>query len=328
MNAFTPEKIIETAMEYQRARIVMTAFELDLFTILGSRRLSSTAVARLSGTDARAVDRLLNALVALDVLEKRDGRFANTKLSGRYYDRAGRDYVARLGHTINMMTNWNRLTKAVKKGGAVGVKKFQNRGGAWFEPFIAAMHDRAVDEAKEIAAAVSVKGGKVLDIGGGSGAHAMEFVRRGARSATVFDLPEVIRLTRAYVKAAGMKQRISFIEGDFLKDDPGSGYDFIFISAIIHMLDPKRIKILLKRAVAALAPGGRVAIQDFFMNDERTEPRRGALFALTMLVGTLHGDTYTDRETRAWMTAAGLKQIKRIETASDAPLLVGHKPMG
>jgi hypothetical protein len=44
--------------------------------------------------------------------------------------------------------------------------------------------------------------------------------------------------------------------------------------------------LILKRAVAALAPGGRVATPDFFMNDER------------------------------------------IETAADAPFLVGLKPAG
>ena len=72
----SPDKIREIAAGFQRSRVLLTAYELDLFTALGEERRASDEVARMLGTDERATDRLMNALCAMDLLEKKDGRFS------------------------------------------------------------------------------------------------------------------------------------------------------------------------------------------------------------------------------------------------------------
>jgi SAM-dependent methyltransferase len=168
---------------------------------------------------------------------------------------------------------------------------------------------------------------RTLDIGAGSGAFSMEFVRaKSDIRATVFDLPEVIPLTRKYVAKAGLSRRFTFIAGDFGRDDFGAGYDLILLSAIIHMNSlPDNLK-LFRKCVRALAPGGKLVISDYIMSNDRTKPAYGALFALNMLVNTKGGDTYTEQEIRASMKEAGLTKLSRKGKPFDSSLMIGTKP--
>lgn len=190
------------------------------------------------------------------------------------------------------------------------------------------MHQRASAQARRIVRMINLSGVKrTLDIGAGSGAFSMEFVRaKSDIRATVFDLPEVIPLTRKYVAKAGLSRRFMFIAGDFGRDDFGWGYDLILLSAIIHMNSlPDNLK-LFRKCVRALAPGGKLVISDYIMSNDRTKPAYGALFALNMLVNTKGGDTYTEQEIRASMKEAGLTKLSRKGKPFDSSLMIGTKP--
>ena len=63
-------------------------------------------------------------------------------------------------------------------------------------------------------------------------------------------------------------------------------------------------------ALEALAPGGRVMIRDIVMEESRTSPPGGALFAVNMLVGTEGGGTYTFAELAEDLRAAGFADAK------------------
>ena len=68
---------------FQKSRIVLTAFELDIFSALGNGEMSSAEVATRCNTEIRATDRLLNALVAMELLTKKDNKFSNSEVSGQ-----------------------------------------------------------------------------------------------------------------------------------------------------------------------------------------------------------------------------------------------------
>ncbi len=61
------------------------------------------------------------------------------------------------------------------------------------------------------------------------------------------------------------------------------------------------------------------------MNEDRTEPAMGAMFALNMLVGTTAGDTFTESEIKSWMEEAGFSSIKRKHTEFGTDLMIGRK---
>lgn len=322
----SPSRILDTVFAFRHARVLLTAFELDVFTSLGDNEKTSAEIADVLRTNERATDRLMNALVAAGFLKKKNGRFANTPLSARFLVKGKPEYLAGLGHSVSLWKTWGTLTDAVRKGSTVGVRETASESRRiWLEAFIAAMHMRAVRQAPVVIKLLDLKGVKcVLDVGGGSGAFSMAFAGKGIR-AVVFDLPNVTRLTHNYVEAEHLGNLITTTDGDYRFDSFGSGFDLVFLSAIIHSNSVETNKELFKKASDALNTNGQLVVVDFIMNEERTSPAAGAFFALNMLVGTQEGDTYTESEVRSWMEEAGFKSIWKRGTPFDTTLMVGKK---
>jgi len=321
------EDFMQLVYLFRPIRIVLTAFELDVFSVIGEKTMTSAEIAKRAKTNERGMDRLLNALCALGLLTKKNGKFANKPLSRKYLVRGRPDFLAGLGHSVDLWNSWSTLTQAVIHGSTVINKGPLKRKGSRLSGFIAAMDQRASAQAKETIKKLDLTGvRRTLDIGGGSGAYSIALAQaKKDLRATVFDLPGVIPLTRAYVGKSKVAPRIDFIEGDFHRGGFGTGYDLILLSAIIHMNSlPDNLR-LFKKAAQALSPGGRLVVQDYIMSEDRTQPDQGAIFALNMLTRTEAGDTYTQREIRTLMKKAGLSGMIRIKMPFPTSLIVGRK---
>jgi SAM-dependent methyltransferase len=329
-DARSPQPIMELASAFMQSRAFLTACELDLFTALAEGECSSAEAARLLQTDARATDRLMNVLCALGLLTKADGRYRNTPLALRFLVRGSPEYLGGLMHWVHLWDSWGTLTAAVRSGGSVQTRAVGERGEQWLRAFIAAMHGRARQHAPGVIASLDLAGAsRMLDVGGGSGAYAMEFVRgRPGATAVILDLPAVLPLTASYLAEANLSERVALVAGDYNHDPLGAGFDLVFLSAIVHSNSPGENRELIRKAAGALAPSGRLVVQEFIVDEDRTGPPFAALFALNMLVGTAAGDTYTESEVRQWMTEAGLSGIERKDTHFGTTLLVGRRTAG
>lgn len=319
-----PAQFREYVYGFQPARIILSAYELGLFSVIGNGALSAAEVAEKAGTNERATDRLLNALVAIGLLNKESGRFANSGFALQYLNRASSDYLAGYGHTLNMWTTWSGLTEAVIKG-TCRERTEKNRPD-WTTNFIAAMDERARLQADEVVSKITLQGAeRMLDIGGGSGVYSLAFLRQGkVQQAVILDLPDVLTETRKYVERSGFSGRVDYLPGNYHDCDLGEGYDLIFLSAIVHINSYDENQRLIGRCAQALRPGGRVVIQDHVMEDDRTSPANGAFFALNMLVATERGDTYTGKEMTEWFETAGLSGVQKIPVTNNA-ILTGIK---
>jgi SAM-dependent methyltransferase len=327
-DGLSPRPIMDLATAFQRSRVLLTAWELGVFTVLAEEPRTSDDVAAAIGTNARAMDRLMNALCALGLLEKRAGEFTNSALAGRFLVKGRPDYAAGLGHTNHLWTTWSSLTDAVRTGAAKPRPTIGKRDDDWLRPFIAAMHWRASRSAPAVIGLLDLAGvSRVLDVGGGSGAFAMAFVRaQTGISAVVFDLPAVAPLSRSYIQTEGFTAQIEVVAGDYLIDELPGGFDLAFLSAVVHSNSAPQNERLIGKVAGALRKGGQVVVQDWLMSEDRTSPVAGALFALNMLVGTEAGDTFTEAEVRGWMRQAGLTSLERKDVPGGGGLLIGRKP--
>jgi hypothetical protein len=204
---------------FRRSRIILTAFELGLFSRLAGIWLTAEKLAKMVGADGRAVDRLLNALCALGLVRKGGRRFANTKISRTLLVAGEPQFLAGLAHSANQWQSWHTLSAAVRCGTSVYKREGESAWTQRLPGFIAAMHERATPQAPEIIKLLDLaKVSRCLDIGSGSGAYAMALARaKKGISVAAFDLPEVLPLTRQYVVRAGLLARIDFLAGDFLR---------------------------------------------------------------------------------------------------------------
>lgn len=312
---------------FQESRIILTAYELDLFSVLKPKGSSAAEVSESIHCNTLATGRLLNALCAIGLLKKQKKNYFNTQFSAKYLDKGSPEYLKGFGHTINMWHTWSDLTQIVKTGKIMKTPVAKNLSAVKAEAFIEAMHERAKISAAELIMNIGLEEKThMLDIGGGSGVYAFEFVKgKTARKAVIFDLPHIIPITGRYVKSEKLTKQISLVAGNYLTDDFGKGFDFILLSAIIHINSAEENQQLIKKCFRAMKSSGIIAIQDHIMEEDRTKPYAGALFSINMLVATENGDTYTENEIKTWLTSAGFSFEKRLETFKNA-VMVARKP--
>jgi uroporphyrinogen-III synthase/predicted O-methyltransferase YrrM len=319
-----PDTLIERIRAFQESRVLLTAIELDVFAAT-SEGATAAVVARKIGAGPRATEMLLNALAALGVLEKRDDVFRNTPEAARQL--CGDSRLA-LMHTVHLWPRWSTLTECVRAGTAVARQPREAHGEDWTTAFIAAMHRNAMERAPLVVQAVDAGAvRRMLDVGGGSGAYSIAFASANPDlRAEILDLAAVVPIARGHIERAGLAERVTARAGDLGSRSYGAGFDLVFISAICHMLGPEENRAMLRKSFQALAPGGRVVIQDFILEPGKTAPLQAALFSLNMLVGTEKGSSYSEDEYAEWLRKTGFTEIRRVHLPGPTGLMIARRP--
>ncbi len=322
----SPAEIFRTAAAFQRSRILLTAAELDLFSALEPQGDTPENVARRLETNPRATTRLMDVLAAMGFLDKENGKYSNSRIASDHLVKGKAGYLGGMMHLSHLWKTWSGLTDTVRSGEGAAPDPINDRSEEWLEAFINAMHSRGVARAKQVAPLIDFSGvHKMLDVGGGSGIFSATFIQQNPEmKSVVFDLPNVVPITRRYIERMNMNGNIDTMKGNYLDDPIGSGYDLIFLSAVIHSNSFAENAGLIRKCSAALKPGGRIEILDYVMDEDRTTPLAGAVFAINMLVGTAAGDTFTLGEISQWLTGAGLQDI-RVKDAGEGSRLVSAR---
>ena len=308
------EKVLGLARNFMESRILLTAAELDLFSFLAGEPKSAGQATEFAGGPARAMTYLLDALAAMELLEKKDDLYKTPSNLEPFLKANSPDSVLpMILHAAGLWQSWSRLTSLVKGDETAPVRK---RDAAGLKAFIGAMHAVGAPQADRIVGTLDLSGvKKVLDVGGGSGTYTMAFLKadpeiRGA----LFDLPDVVAMARERLSQNGLLERVDLVEGDYNRDRLPPGQDLVLLSAIIHQNSPEQNRSLFKKIHDALNHGGRLIIRDHIMNKDRTTPRAGAIFAINMLVNTPGGGTFTLDEIEIWLKEAGFSEIALVNT--------------
>ena len=299
---------------FMKSRLILSSSELDLFTFLGRNRASAESTARTLGLNERAATRLLDCLVTMGLLERKDGSYNTTAQGSLLSSDHPQTLLPMALHLKHQWDRWSHLTEIVRHGGASGRSGLGEFSSEDQKNFIGAMHVVGRELAREIALAFDTRPYKrLLDIGGGSGSYTVAFLERNPRlKAVIFDLEEVVRLAGERLRSEGLQDRVELVAGDFYEDELPAGCDFALLSAIIHQNSPEENFQLFFRIRRALQPGGVLLIRDYIMDEARTTPPAGALFALNMLVSTRSGDTYTLAEVKEKLERAGFVEVRQV----------------
>lgn len=310
---------------FMESRLLLTAAELGLFSRLANHSETAAEIAKETGWNERSLRIVLDALVVMDLLDKRLDHYQTSELAvERLTEDSPATLLPSVLHGVELWEAWSGLTERVVGDGKRPVLDATRA-------FIGTMHLLATRLAPGIAAEVKLqRGGRLLDVGGGSGAYTMAFLERDRSvEATLFDRPEVLPICRGYLERAECENQVRLVGGDFLVDELPNDQDMVLLSAVIHSLSLEECGAFLGRAFRALRPGGRVVLRDHVMSDDRLRPRSGALFAVNMLVATRNGSTYTYRELREVLEGAGFVDVTLIQQGQRMDALVeARKPLG
>jgi 2-polyprenyl-3-methyl-5-hydroxy-6-metoxy-1,4-benzoquinol methylase len=326
-------KLLSIAGGYDATRTIHVGVKLGVFDILHRHGPSpSESMARLMRCHPRGAELLLNALAGQKLLIKRGNKFSLAALSKKYLTKASPTSYA---HMIEFMEEswqgWSRLEEAVRKGHALEGPPTDKNSRRSLENFIMGMHNIATvrGDAAYMAKRIPLRGYRTLvDIGGGPGTYSIALCQANRMlKATVFDLPETLKITRKVLQNHDRTRRVSVKPGNYHEDSLGGPYDVALLSNIIHSENEHDNLKLMKKIFKSLNPGGLVIIKDHILTKDLTQPVDGAIFALTMLLFT-KGRCYSLEEIQDWFKKAGFEKGKRLKAPKNltSDYVLCHKP--
>jgi SAM-dependent methyltransferase len=325
-----PNEVMAEIRGFMKSRVVLTAAELDFFTRLEKDPVPARRLAAELELDVRATTRVLDCLVTFSLLEKNGDGYRTTEEGSLLSSRHPQTILPMVRHMSRLWQSWGLLTEAVRKGACPEPRSPTERDEEDQMSFIGAMHVVGRVLAGEIAGACDLSSSRrLLDIGGASGSYTIAFLERNPQmTAVLFDLEGVVALAEERLREAGLAARVSLVAGDFYKDELPRECDLALLSAIIHQNSPRQNLDLYRKVYRALDPGGRLLIRDHIMDESRTRPPAGALFALNMLVNTPGGDTYTFSQVKEALDEAGFVEVRQVRNGERMDCLVeARKPL-
>jgi hypothetical protein len=322
------DELLEKVRGFQEACVIAAAAELDVFTALAGKPATAGSLAGRIGSDPRATAVLLDALAALELLTKRGDTYqAPPDVAELLTEGSPTNVLPGVRHLANCLRRWAQLARVVKTGRPVETGPSVRGQAGDCEAFIGAMDNFSAAMAPRLIEKLSpLRFQRLLDIGGASGTWTAAFLRAAPdATAVLFDLPQVIPLAQDRLTRAGLIDRVTLVPGDFTTDPLPGGADFAWLSAIAHQNSRPQNRDLYAKMHAALTAGGILAIRDVVMDDSRTRPPGGAMFAVNMLVGTEGGGTFTLREFEEDLKSAGFSEVRLVHRDENMNSLVVAK---
>src|SRR6185369_11187309 len=282
--------LMEILGGFERAAVVLGAAQLDLFSPLGKGPATAAEVAAHAGLPTRGVERTLNACAALGFVSKEGDHYRNSPLADTYLVKDKPGYVGNmLKQTIDRYAAWGRMPEAVKTDKPVlpltGAELF-NAPPEVLDNYVHGLFEMGKGLAQRIGSLVDLSGCRsLLDVAGGSGVYSIFFCRQLPQlKATVFDLPPILQRTRQIIAREGMADRVNVREGNYFTDDFGSGLDAVLLSNMLQTEGRQTCRMVLRKAFAALNPGGKILVHGIMPNPDRVSPLPPVLFSLFMLL--------------------------------------------
>jgi ubiquinone/menaquinone biosynthesis C-methylase UbiE len=330
----TPERIMQFAWGYVPPLVLEAAIRHRIFDLLDGGPKTLSEIQKETGASERGLSAVMHALVGLDFLAKdKQGYFSLTPESATFLVSTKPSFQGgMLRHgSQQLIPKWLHLNEIVMTGEPAAAVNKEESGGDFFQQFVNDIFPLSYPAAQVLSRHYNANGAapavRVLDLAAGSGVWGIAMAQGSEKvSVTAVDWPEVIPVTRKTVARFGLADRFSFVEGDLLRADFGSGHNLATLGHILHSEGSERSQALLKKTFQALAPGGTISIAEFLVNADRTGPLNALFFAVNMLVNTESGDTYSFEEISSWLKAAGFTDARTLDAPGPSPLILATKP--
>lgn len=305
--------LLELSGSYWKTCTLHAGVCLKVFTVIGKNCLTAQEIAKAIHADHRAMSMLLNALTALGLLIHTDQSYQNTPEAYQFLSEDSPDYIGfMIMHHHHLVESWAQLHMAVQSGKPVRTRSSFNDPERR-KHFLMGMFNNAKQIAPKLVPQIDLSGCKrLLDLGGGPGTYAIFFCKHYSElTATVFDLPTTQPFAEKTIAQFGMSDRIRFLAGDYTEDAITGTYDVAWLSHILHAESPETCLKIIKKTASVLEPKGKIFIHEFILNDSMDSPLFPALFSLNMLLGTEQGQSYSEKQLKDMLEAAGFIQIQR-----------------
>lgn len=310
----SPAELLEIAVGYQKSQTLFTFAELGVADLLSKNALTAAQLAKKLKIHPLAMERFLNACVAINLLNKTGDAYANSEMSENFLVRKGAQF---LGGQMKRYQNrsysqWENLTEHLRnweygETAAENPETDDQGADAMTEQHnLALLHGYALAESFDFS---DFK--RVLDVGGGTGAMSIALCEKLPHlQATVFDLPENVEQAEKMIQRKKLQKRIKCVGGDLTKDALPEGFDVALLANLLAVFDAETNKKLFKRIYDQLPKGGAALVSGWILDESRTSPDISVLFCLEDICWNAPDVERNFPIYRDWLKDAGFKDIK------------------
>ncbi len=261
------------------SRLIIAAERLQLFRVLHGRCISAEEIGKPLKLHKLYCVPLLNVMVSLGLLHKKNDRYWNTQFAEKYFIEERSIYWTRQ-YSSECVTAYERLT-VLEQALTSGRRHYQIKGLAKSdylkrmrrdpreaEDFTQMLFYLHQPDAEALANNLDLaQHDKLLDVAGGSGVMSIALVKKNPHlQACIFDIAPVCGIAGRNVRAAKLSHRIHVQSGDMNQGFP-AGYDVIMFCDI----GPISVKVL-RQAYERLSAQGLVVLVDRYLSDDGTNP--------------------------------------------------------
>jgi hypothetical protein len=334
------EPILQAAFGFWTSKVLLTAVEMRVFTVLTERPMSGPELGARLGLHERGVFDFFDALVAMGFLE-RDGdgaaaAYRNSAATALYLDENSASYLGGILVMLNarLFRFWNDLPEALRTG------QPQNEVKHSLKPVFEEMYSELPKLEQFLGAMTGISRlnfqafvekfdlspyATLCDVGGASGLLSILAAQRYPQLQCIsFDLPAVEPVAQKHITAAGLGDRVRTAGGDFFAD-PLPKADVITMGMILHDWNLEKKKHLIRAAFDALPEGGVFVAIENLIDDARRENLFGLLMSLNMLIEFGDAFDFTAADFRGWCAEAGFRSVEVIPLGGPCSAAIARK---
>jgi len=320
---------LETINGYQRSRVLFTLIELEIPTVLSGKKLTTQQLAKRLKIHPLAMERFLNAGVSINILDKEDDKFFNSKFAANYLVKDTKFYLGGSvkRHRERSYSAWENLTEALKNWNCGETSSENLEDEDQGVEAMAEQHNLALLHGFELAKAFDFnKFTKLLDVGGGTGAMSIALCKSFPElEAIVLELPANIKTAENFVKKNRLKNRIQTVGGDFQKDDLPENFDAALLANFMAVTDAESNKKLLKQIYDRLPSGGVCILSGWIIDDSHLAPQTSVLFCLEDICWNAPDVERSFKVYKSWLKEAGFQNIKSQSYLEPTRMIYGYK---
>jgi len=332
----TPADVKRLGNAFCHAKLLLTASEIGLFADLASNGATTAEeLGERVGIPPRGRHDFLTALVALGLLEKQDGRYANSPVASSHLIPGGATYMGGFLNRANrvLYPAYGKLTEAIRTGEpqvpAAADGEFERMLA---DPQQSQTYLHMMDSVNGLVAPLLLEAydfsghTDLVDVGGCRGNLSANIWRAHRHlNPTVFDLPAMGPHLAAHMASMNPVPPVNFRGGNFFLDDLPEG-DVITCGHVLHNWSPAERQVIIRKAYAAVRPGGVFMVYDAMLDDDNID-LANTLVSINMLLVTQGGSEYPISDAKQWFAEAGFVDIEARPLGTTDTLVIGRKPL-
>lgn len=319
------QRLMELINGFRTTQAIYVAVTLGVPDLLRNGAVACDQLAVLTGSNPRALYRLLRALAAIGIMhESEDRSFALAPLGASLVSDAqhSRSAWTKFAAGPPLWAAWGQLLHSVRTG-ETGFRRVHGRDVWSFRAdntrdsalFDLAMRENTRGVVRELLLAYDfTRSGHIVDVGGGNGTLIAGLLAACPQATgTILDLGHVISGAGEVLEQAGVRQRCKVLAGSFFNSVPAGG-DIYVMKNILHDWDDPEAHIILRNCHQAMRAGARLLAVERIL----AQPNEGAeckFSDLNMLVNA-GGRERTSGEFAALLDGAGFELRKMISLPS------------